>query len=282
MTGFINVNKAQGASSAQEVSKIKWLTKTPCGHMGTLDPMASGVLPVAIGNAARLFDYFLSKNKTYVATFKFGVNSDTLDITGTITSEGGRIPTTEEIEGVLSEFCGEIEQLPPKYSAKCINGKRGYQLARDGVEFELAPKKVTIHSIKLVEKISEDEYSFEIECGGGTYIRSIARDLGIRLKTSAIMSALVRTKSGIFTIENAVCTYNLTPQNFSDFLIKTEDVLSFDSIYPSKSEAKKLLNGLTVPCNRADGIYKFFDTDGNFYGLAEVKQNVLKVRTKLC
>lgn len=282
MTGFINVNKAQGASSAQEVSKIKWLTKTPCGHMGTLDPMASGVLPVAIGNAARLFDYFLSKNKTYVATFKFGVNSDTLDTTGTVTSEGGIIPSAEEIEDVLSEFCGEIEQLPPKYSAKCINGKRGYQLARNGVEFELNPKKVTIHSIKLIEKISKDEYSFEIECGGGTYIRSIARDLGERLKTSAIMSALVRTKSGIFTIENAVCTDNLTPQNFSNFLIKTEDVLSFDNIYPSKSEAKKLLNGLTVPCDRADGIYKFFDADGNFYGLAEVKQNVLKVRTKLC
>lgn len=282
MTGFINVNKAQGASSAQEVAKIRRLTKTPCGHMGTLDPMASGVLPVAIGNAARLFDYFLSKNKTYIAVFKFGVNSDTLDTTGTVTSTGGKIPSAEEIESVLSEFCGEIEQLPPKYSAKCINGKRGYQLARDGVEFELAPKKVTIHSIKLVDKISDDEYSFEIECGGGTYIRSIARDLGARLQTSAIMSALIRSKSGLFTIENSVCTNDLTTQNFSDYIIKTEDVLSFDSIYPSESEAKKLLNGLTIACNRADGIYKFFDADGSFYGLAEVKQNVLKVRTKLC
>lgn len=282
MTGFINVNKAQGASSAQEVAKIKWLTKTPCGHMGTLDPMASGVLPVAIGNAARLFDYFLSKNKTYIAVFKFGANSDTLDTTGTIAMEGGRIPTATEIEGVLNEFTGEIEQLPPKYSAKCINGKRGYQLARKGVEFELTPKKVTIHSIKLVDKISSDEYSFEIECGGGTYIRSIARDLGIRLETSAIMSSLIRTKSGLFTIENSVCTENLTPENIADYIIKTEDVLSFDSIYPSEAEAKKLLNGLTVPCNRADGIYKFFNSTGSFYGLAEVKQNVLKVRTKLC
>lgn len=282
MTGFININKAQGASSAQEVSKIKWLTKTPCGHMGTLDPMASGVLPVAIGNAARLFDYFLSKTKIYIAVFKFGVNSDTLDTTGTITSEGGRVPTATEIEGVLNEFTGEIEQLPPKYSAKCINGKRGYQLAREGVEFELAPKKVTMHSIKLIDKISEDEYSFEIECGGGTYIRSIARDLGVQLKTSAIMSSLIRTKSGLFIIENSVCTENLTPQNISDYIIKTEDVLSFDSIYPSEAEAKKLLNGLTIACGRADGIYKFYDSTGSFYGLAEVKQNVLKVRTKLC
>lgn len=282
MTGFINVNKVQGASSAQEVSKIKWLTKTPCGHMGTLDPMASGVLPVAIGNAARLFDYFLSKNKTYIAVFKFGANSDTLDTTGTIISEGGRIPTATEIEGVLNEFTGEIEQLPPKYSAKCINGKRGYQLARDGVEFELAPKKVAIHSIKLVDKVSKDEYSFEIECGGGTYIRSIARDLGLRLETSAIMSTLIRTKSGLFAIENSVYTDNLTSQNVADYIIKTEDVLSFDSIYPSEVEAKKLLNGLAIACNRADGIYKCYDSTGSFYGLAEVKQNVLKVRTKLC
>lgn len=282
MTGFINVNKAQGASSAQEVAKIKWLTKTPCGHMGTLDPMASGVLPVAIGNAARLFDYFLSKNKTYIAVFKFGADSDTLDTTSTVIPDCGLVPSVEEIEGVLSEFVGEIDQLPPKYSAKCINGKRGYQLAREGIEFELTPKKVTVHGIKLINKIADDEYSFQIDCGGGTYIRSIARDLGARLKTCAIMSALKRIKSGPFTVENAVCTEALTPENVSDYIIKTEDVLSFDSIYPSESEAKKLLNGLSVTCDRADGTYKFFDSLGSFYGLAEVKQKVLKVRTKLC
>lgn len=282
MTGFINVNKQQGASSAQEVAKIKRLTKTPCGHMGTLDPMASGVLPVAIGNAARLFDYFLGKNKTYIAVFKFGVDSDTLDTTGTITSQGGRIPSANEIAGVLNEFIGEVEQLPPRYSAKCLNGKRGYQLAREGVEFELSPKKVIIHSIKLLQNTSADEYSFEIECGGGTYIRSIARDLGFRLGTSAIMSALVRTKSGPFNLDNSVQSDILTPQNLDDYIIKTQDVLNFESIYPSVSEAKKLLNGLSVESGKADGIYKFFDADGSFYGLAEVKHNILKVRTKLC
>ena len=282
MTGFINVNKQQGASSAQEVARIRRLTGTPCGHMGTLDPMASGVLPVAIGNAARLFDYFLSKNKTYIAVFKFGADSDTLDTTGIITSSGGKVPAPDEIIKVLKEFTGEIAQLPPKYSAKCINGKRGYQLAREGVEFELSPKKVIIHDIRLLEEISKDEYSFEIECGGGTYIRSIARDLGARLETSAIMSALVRTKSGPFTLENSVQASRLTPQNLSDYIINTQDVLSFQSIYPSATDAKKLLNGLSVGCDKEDGIYKFFDADGSFYGLAEVKQNVLKVRTKLC
>lgn len=282
MTGFINVNKEQGASSAQEVAKIRRLTQTPCGHMGTLDPMASGVLPVAIGNAARLFDYFLSKNKTYIAVFKFGADSDTLDTTGVITARGGKVPSKNELSSVMNEFTGEVEQLPPKYSAKCINGKRGYQLAREGVEFELSPKKVIIHCIKLLDKVSEDEYSFEIECGGGTYIRSIARDLGARLGTCAIMSNLVRTKSGPFTLKNAVQSNLLTPQNLGNYIINTQDVLSFDSIYPSETQAKKLLNGLSVGCGKADGIYKFFNADGSFYGLAEVKQNVLKVRTKLC
>ena len=250
--------------------------------MGTLDPMASGVLPVAIGNSARLFDYFLNKSKTYIAVFKFGIDTDTLDTTGEIISDAGRIPTADEIESVLSEFIGSIEQVPPRYSAKCVNGKRGYQLARDGVQFELTPKKVKIDGFKLLERKSDNEYSFEINCGGGTYIRSIARDLGARLNTCAVMSGLVRTKSGPFTIENSVQTKNLSLQNLGDHIIKTQDVLSFEEIYPSATEAKKLMNGLAVDCGKADGIYKFYDANGSFYGLAEVKENILKVRTKLC
>ena len=194
MTGFITVNKAEGVSSAREVNIIKKLTGTPCGHLGTLDPMASGVLPVAIGNAARLFDYFLSKKKRYVATFVFGCDSDTLDTTGTVIETGGKIPSVDEIEAVIPCLTGEVLQIPPKYSAKSICGKRGYQLAREGIDFTLPPKKVNIYSIKVLDKITDNSYSFDIECGGGTYIRSIARDLGARLGTAAIMSALVRTK----------------------------------------------------------------------------------------
>ena len=282
MTGFININKAQGMSSAQEVNKIKRLTGKPCGHMGTLDPMASGVLPVAVGNAARLFDYFLSKSKTYIATFVFGKDSDTLDTTGNILKTGERIPGTDEINSVLSEFVGEIDQIPPKYSAKCINGKRGYQLARDGVEFELSPKKVKIYSIEYLEQVRPDTYSFEIECGGGTYIRSLARDIGARLNTCAIMSSLVRTKSGVFTLDTAVKTEILNTFNISDFLIPTESVLDLNSIYPSAQDAKKLFNGLPVQTDLTDGIYKIFDADSCFYGLADIKAGILKVKTKLC
>ena len=156
MTGFINVFKEEGASSAQEVNRIKRLLKTPCGHMGTLDPMASGVLPIAAGNAARLFDYFLDKRKKYVAQFRFGVDSDTLDTTGQMRENAGYVPTNLQISDILQEFVGEINQVPPRYSAKNVSGKRGYQLARDGVEFELPPKKVNIYSIKLLRQSSPE------------------------------------------------------------------------------------------------------------------------------
>lgn len=282
MTGFIVVNKAEGVSSAREVGIIKRLTNTPCGHLGTLDPMASGVLPVAVGNAARLFDYFLTKRKTYVSTFKFGYDSDTLDTTGNVALMSDIVPCKSEIEAVLPQLTGEIMQVPPKYSAKNICGKRGYELARTGVEFELSPKKVNIYSIKLLEKIDNNSYSFEIECGGGTYIRSIARDLGKILNTTAIMSSLVRTKSGIFNLENSVETKNLTKDNVENFLIKTDSVLPFESFYPNAFEAKKLFNGLAVECGLSDGVYKIYYTDGSFYGLAESKDYILKVRTKLC
>ena len=281
MTGFVVVNKAEGVSSAREVNIIKRLTNMSCGHMGTLDPMASGVLPVAIGNAARLFDYFLNKRKTYIATFVFGCDSDTLDSTGKVIT-GGTIPSESEIQGILPEIIGEIYQVPPKFSAKNIDGKRGYQLARAGIEFELPPKKVNIYSIKLIEKLDGSSYSFEIECGGGTYIRSIARDLGAKLHTCAIMGALVRTKSGIFEIDKAVKTEILTKENISNYIIPTESVLPFDSFYPTEKEAKRLFNGLTAECGLSDGTYKIYCTDGSFYGLADSKDNIIKVRTKLC
>ena len=282
MTGFIIIDKKTGVSSAREVNIIKKLTQTPCGHMGTLDPMASGLLPVAIGNAARLFDYFLDKRKIYEAQFVFGSDSNTLDTTGKISKSDGYVPSEDEIERVLPEFCGEIMQVPPKYSAKNVKGKRGYQLARAGIDFELPPKKVNIYSVKLKGRVSEDSFSFIIECGGGTYIRSVARDLGERLGTCAIMSSLKRIQSGVFTLENAVQSEKLTAENIEKHIIKTESVLPYESIKPSETEAKKLFNGLTVQSSLTDGIYKIFRTDGSFYGLAEVKHNILKVRTKLC
>jgi tRNA pseudouridine55 synthase len=282
MTGFIIIDKSEGVSSAREVGIVKKLTGTPCGHMGTLDPMASGVLPVAIGNAARLFDYFLDKQKTYVATFKFGIECDTLDTTGKVLSCGGYVPTEEQIKKVIPTLCGEVMQVPPSYSAKNINGKRGYELARAGVEFTLPPKKVNIYSIDFLGKKSVDEYDFEIVCGGGTYIRSIARDMAQALNTCAAMSALRRTKSGIFDIINSVRSEQLTAENINDYMISTDSVLPFESFYPNESQAKKLFNGLAINCNLPDGMYKIYNEKSVFYGLATSSSGLLKVRSKLC
>lgn len=282
MTGFINLNKAVGSSSAREVSVIKRLTGQPCGHMGTLDPMASGVLPVGIGNACRLFDYFLTKRKTYLATFRFGEHFDTLDTTGQVISAGGRIPEREEIECVLPRLVGEVMQVPPKYSAKSIGGKRGYALARAGVDFELPPKRVSIYSIDLVARRSEDEYDFRIKCGGGTYVRSICRDMAEMLGTFAAMSALVREKSGPFAIENSVAAEQLNSDNILQYIIPADSVLPFDSVHVADRTQFMLLNGMSVPTDLVDGTYKIYLENGQFYGLGAVADCRLKVKTKLC
>ncbi len=282
MTGFINLNKAVGSSSAREVSVIKRLTGQPCGHMGTLDPMASGVLPVGIGNACRLFDYFLTKRKTYLATFRFGEHFDTLDTTGQVISAGGRIPEREEIECVLPRLVGEVMQVPPKYSAKSIGGKRGYALARAGVDFELPPKRVSIYSIDLVARRSEDEYDFRIKCGGGTYVRSICRDMAEMLGTFAAMSALIREKSGPFAIENSVSAEQLNSDNILQYIIPSDSVLPFDCVHVADRTQFMLLNGMSVPTDLVDGTYKIYLENGQFYGLGAVADCRLKVKTKLC
>ncbi len=282
MTGFININKRAGVSSAREVAVIKKLTGQPCGHMGTLDPMADGVLPVGIGNACRLFDYFLTKRKVYIATFKFGVDYDTLDTTGTLLCEGGRLPSREEIQKVLPSLTGDVMQVPPAYSAKNVNGRRGYELARSGVEFELPPKKVSIYDIRLVKRLSDAEYVFRIECGGGTYVRSLCRDMAKSVGTCAAMSALTREASGPFVLSDAVCSETLTKDNIVSRIIPADSFLPFDNINVGGDMQKRLLNGMSVPVDVSDGTYKIYLEDGQFYGLGQSVGCRLKVKTKLC
>ena len=172
--------------------------------MGTLDPLASGVLPVAIGKSTRLFDYLLDKEKIYEATFAFGYMTDSLDLEGNIVERSEKIPSEEEIESALADFSGEVMQVPPAFSAKFVDGKRSYKLARKGEAVQLPPKKVVINYVRKLCKISDNEYKFEISCKGGTYIRAIARDLGRNCGSCATMTSLVRKKSGIFEIENSV------------------------------------------------------------------------------
>lgn len=277
MTGFVNVYKPEGMGSTKVVGRVKYLLKTPCGHMGTLDPLACGVLPVGIGNAARLFDYFLQKEKRYSARFVFGATTDTLDREGEIV-RGGRVPSAEEIAAALPAFIGEIMQTPPRYSAVSVNGRRGYDLARSGQDFELSAKKVRIASFTLREQTAPDEFAFDIVCGGGTYIRSLARDLAEALGTKGYMSYLCRTASGVFTCETSVPFDSLTAENIRDYIIPTDSVLPFPVL---ENADERIFHGVGVRTACADGLYKLY-RGNEFYGIARVADGVARSEKKLC
>ena len=277
MKGFINIIKPQGMSSAAAVSVVKKKFNMPCGHMGTLDPMAKGVLPIGLKKTSRLFQYLLDKDKTYVASFAFGYQTDTLDKTGSVFSTTQNMPSKLQILEVLPKFIGEIEQIPPQYSAKCIDGKRGYQLARRGVEFTLPPKKVVVNSIKLLNQISENEFSFEINCKGGTYIRSLARDIAIACNSLGTMTELDRTSCGIFNYSNGVTIEELkSSDNVEKYLIAPEESLNFAEIHLSNKDAERILNGIFDKTNYQDGFYKVFN-EKDFWGVGKVDQGVLKI-----
>ena len=278
MKGFINLIKPEGMSSAYAVNRVKKKLNITCGHMGTLDPMASGVLPVGIAKTSRMFDYLLDKTKTYVAEFEFGYSTDTLDVTGHVVERTDKLPTEEEIKGVLSQFVGEIDQIPPKYSAKCIDGKRGYQLARQGVEFELKAKKVNILSLSLVKKTGENKYEFIIECKGGTYIRSLARDIGSAVGSLGVMTKLCRTQSGIFNMENGVSVEEfINSENPQKYLIAPDEAVSFPKIVLTEKQATKILNGVFDNLGVKDGLYRVYNQD-DFWGIGESVNGVLKIK----
>ena len=280
MNGFLNIYKPQGMSSAQVVGQVKRKIKQKhVGHMGTLDPMAEGVLPIAVGKACRLFDYLLDKQKTYVADFSFGYETDTLDTTGKILKEGGVVPTESEIRKVLPELIGEVEQIPPLFSAKNVGGKRGYQLARKGLDFTLPPKLVNIYNIELTDKINENTYRFTIDCGGGTYIRSICRDMAEKLDTFATMSKLIRTRSGVFCNENAVSLEDfLFTEDINSLVTPADEVVFFEKKKLSLPDSKKLLNGLPLAADEEGGLYRVYAED-EFWGVGEVKDHILTMRT---
>lgn len=277
MTGFVNVFKPEGVGSTKAVGRVKYLTKTPCGHMGTLDPLACGVLPVGVGNAARLFDYFLQKEKRYSARFVFGATTDTLDREGAVV-RGGRIPDAQEVEAALPAFAGEIMQTPPRFSAVSVNGRRGYALARSGAAFEPSAKRVRIFSFTLTGQTAPDEFAFEIVCGGGTYIRSLARDLAAALGTQGYMSYLQRTASGPFTVQTAVPFDELTAENIASYLIPTDSVLPFPAL---EGADERIFHGVGVSVECADGQYKLY-RGGEFYGIARVEAGIARAEKKLC
>lgn len=282
MIGFLNIIKPKGVTSSCVVSSVKGKLKVPCGHMGTLDPMADGVLPIGLNQAARLFDYLLEKEKTYIADFRFGQMTDTLDITGNFLERTSVNPSDSQIKLVLGDFVGEINQIPPKYSAKYVNGRRGYVLARKGIDFDLEPKKVKINCFDFLGRVDENTVRFKIDCGGGTYIRSLARDLGEKTGSLCIMSALTRTKSGIFDYENGITAEDLLKcsdiNELKKRIIPPDEVINFQKIYLSAVWAQKVLDGVFPNREEPDGFYRVYSPD-MFFGIGVIKDRILKIRT---
>ena len=246
--------------------------------MGTLDPLATGVLPVGLSKTTRLFPYLLDKTKTYRARFLFGISTDTLDITGTQQFTTEIIPTENEIISNLNKFTGRIDQVPPNFSAKSVDGKRGYQLARRGVEFSLPPKTVEITAFSLIGRVSDNEYEFEITCKGGTYIRSLARDLGLSCGSLAVMSALTRTKSGKFTLDNAVTAEELlSAKDPEKYVIPADFAVDFEKLVLSAERAKKILDGVYEDYGYSGGVYRVYNGE-EFWGIGEAKEGRLKIK----
>lgn len=290
LNGFINLYKTPQMSSNRALSILKRALKennikTKVGHFGTLDPMAEGVLPVALGRATRLFDYSLDKVKKYRATFRFGVSTDTLDSTGTIVAEGRSDVTKEEIVSVIPSLCGEVMQVPPSYSAKSIGGQRAYKLARKGEEFSLPAKKVSVYSIDIVKQTDKGVFVFDIECGGGTYIRSIVRDMASALGTVGIMTALIRLSSGIFTVENSVNIEDL-PDNIADVILPMDCLLAdFEPYCLDETRYFKVNNGLFVPLLDGeiddDRLVTVYAPDSSLMGIGVIKDKTVGMKTWL-
>lgn len=278
MNGIININKPSGISSNKVVNTIKKaFNQKKVGHLGTLDPLASGVLPVCIGKATKLFDLFLNKTKEYVAEFTFGVETDTLDSEGIVVNQSSVLPNEAEIKKNLVNFLGKINQLPPKYSAKNVDGQRAYDLARKGIEFELKPKEVEIFKFELLGQINENTFEFLIDCSSGTYIRSLARDLGLICNSYAYMSKLTRTRAGNFELKNSV---ELEKVSLSDILT-IEQVLDYEKISLEEKYYDKLKNGNEIFVCQDDKENILVYCKNKLFGIADIKNQKLKVKINL-
>lgn len=287
MNGFFNINKEKGMTSSAVVGVVKGILRsrgivTKVGHLGTLDPEGEGVLPIALGRATRLFDYFLDKTKVYRTIFSFGRTTDTLDATGVTTAVCEKIPTEAELLAAIPGLCGEVDQLPPAYSAKVVGGVRAYKLARQGEVPDLKPKRVRIEQIRLLERLDARTFRFEVTCGGGTYIRSIARDLGNAVGSLGIMDAIYRTQSGCFRIENACRLDDLRrSEDLAAQIIPMEAALTdFPALTVSPKEEVFVRNGVAIASKLSDGLYRL-KMDGAVFGIAEVSGGRLTVRTRL-
>lgn len=291
MTGILCLRKPEGITSFQAVRKIRGITgEKKAGHCGTLDPEATGVLPVMLGGATRFLEFLPTTPKRYRAVMKLGVRTDTLDLTGNVLETKEVSVGREEILSALDGFRGEILQVPPMYSALKKDGVRLYDLARQGVEVERETRPVTIYELELLPDgtdgtdPAQGEYVLDVTCSGGTYIRTLLDDIGTKLSCGASMAALLRTQVGVFTLDRAVTLEALEEAKASgtldDYVLPLGEALSFlDGISVTAPQATRFRNGGELFLDRLrfpgelpeDGaLLRVLSQENDFLGLGEV------------
>ncbi|SMC21702.1 tRNA pseudouridine synthase B [Clostridium acidisoli DSM 12555] len=274
MDGIINIYKPEGISSFDVVRNIRKLSGIKkVGHTGTLDPMAKGVLPICLGKSTKIVDYIMKDFKIYKAVLKLGEVSDTYDREGKIIQSSKVDVDENEIISVINSFIGEIDQVPPMYSALKVNGKRLYELARQGIEIERQSRKINIYDI-IIEEINIPYVTFEVKCSKGTYIRSLCYDIGEKLNCGALMWDLERVATGKFTKENAIRLEDLSTDNLEKNLIPMDKALHmYDKIYFEEDAEKLLVNGVNIKDKtfiadiKTDIIYRVYLKNDKFIGL---------------
>ena len=252
VNGWVCLDKPFGMGSTEAVSKVRRLFDAQkAGHAGTLDPLASGILPIALGEATKTVPFMMDADKAYRFTIQWGRDTTTLDREGETTGSSDLRPTREQVEAVLSEFVGEVDQIPPNYSAIKVDGERAYDLARDGVEFELATRKVTIHALRVLDAPDADHIVLEMECGKGTYVRAVARDLAARLGTCGHVDQLRRTRVGQFSEDAAISLETLENLSYearlSEALLPVETALDdIPALAVTDEDAFRLAQGRAI------------------------------------
>ena len=280
MNGILMVNKSKGYTSHDIVAKVKKITGEKVGHTGTLDPLATGVLPILIGKGTLCSKYLMNHDKTYKVLLKLGIKKSTGDEEGEIIQEetvDEEILDERNVKIVLNSFLGEQMQIPPIYSAIKVKGKKLYEYARKGQKVEIEPRKITIYDIKLlkINKVSS-EIQFEVSCSKGTYIRSLCEDIAQKIGTVGYMKELQRTRVGIFTIEQSVLAEDLTKETIEKYMITIEKLFKdLENIELNEKKLQLFLNGVKLRFDLEEGIYKIYSNQ-QFIGIGVLKNNLLK------
>ena len=278
MDGLILINKQKGFTSHDVVNVIrKKLNTKKVGHTGTLDPNATGVLPILVGKATKISKYLMEHDKTYIATIKLGEKTDTGDSEGQVI-EGKSIPADlkkEDINNALQNFFGKQKQVPPMYSAIKINGKKLYEYAREGKEVKLEAREIEIYKIELLE-YQNNKIKFEVECSKGTYIRTLCEDIAKKLGTVVYMEELQRTKVNNFRIEDSILLDDITLENAEKNMIKIEEVFKEkETIELDNKKLELFLNGVKLTYNLPNSIYRIYNNE-QFIGIGVIENKLLK------